>query len=125
MQESGGCSNPVEVSGLRLGRYPDSDSSSRYCLSLASLASLAVNVSLLKRSKPTKMSEGPKTKRPSHSQALNGRFAGHQNIEFPFNGALQKLFFAAFAQAPFLASIAQAMTLAGIAIGEYKDACRI
>lgn len=48
--------------------------------------------------------------RLNRSQALNGRFAGHQNIEFPFKGALQKLSFAAFAQALFLASSGPAST---------------
>ena len=48
---------------------------------------------------------------------------GHRNIEFPLNGALQKLFFATFAQAVSLASVAQAMVLAGLADGEYNDAC--
>ncbi len=60
MQKSGGCSNPVQVYALRLGRYPDSDSPSRYCLSLASLASLAVNVSLLKLSNEGAARQGNK-----------------------------------------------------------------
>src|SRR6266850_7211924 len=53
MQKRSECSNPVEVSALRLARYPNSASPTRYCLSLASLASLAVGGSLVRRSKFT------------------------------------------------------------------------
>src|SRR5260370_27309944 len=47
MQESSECSNPAQVTAQRLTRYPNSASPSRCRLSLASLASLAVNALML------------------------------------------------------------------------------
>src|SRR6267142_2270417 len=42
-----------------VARYPNSASPSRYCLSLASLASLAVDALLVRRSKPTENPDKP------------------------------------------------------------------